>query len=144
VKRRAHKSRKVTSHKSRRTSPHKKQQGLSEGAVLLIFLVLISMIVIVFGAGSEVTKQDQIKLLNQFVIDAGEENGPAIIVGNSIDSDMLLTLANKDYGELKSLLGVTSDFVIYFEDDEGNLVEVLEKPCIGSASARVNGYRCDG
>ena len=126
------------------SSNRKKQQGLSDGMVLLIFLVLISVIIAVFSTESQVTRQDQVKLLNQLVIEAEEEDGPAIIVGGTLDKTMLLNFANKNYDELKGLLGVTSDFVIHFEDSEGNLVDIIGKPCIGSAYARVNGYRCDG
>jgi hypothetical protein len=38
---------------------------------------------------------------------------------------------------------VKSDFVIYFEDENGNLLLLAGKPCIGSSYASVNGYKCN-
>ena len=127
---------------SRRVSRQQKHNGISEGTVLALFLIFIVVLIIAFGTDSQTTKKDQIKLLNNLIIEREGEDGPAIIVGNNLDGDMLLKLANEDYTDLKALLGVTSDFVIHFEDENGNIVDVLDKPCIGSSSAKINGYTC--
>ena len=129
---------------SRKVSSSQKHKGLSDGAVIALFLIFVAIIIIVFGTDSQMTQKDQIKLLNTFVIETGEEGRSAIIVGNNLDRNMLLKLANEDYADLKALLEVTSDFVIHFEDENGNIVEVIDKPCIGSGNVKINGYTCGG
>jgi len=132
--------------KAANVSRRKRLSGVNDSSVMLFFLVFV-VVVVVFLSNVNVpetsTKQDHIKLLNILVVDDASENGPAIVVGNNLDTDMLIEFANTDYNEFRRLAGITSEFLIYFEDDAGYLVEVTDKPCIGSSYAQVNGQACD-
>jgi len=114
--------------------------GLGDGSIILIFIALVFLIIFFYGQNSVDT--DQKILLSKLVIDHKEEGGPAIIIGNKVDVDRLREISLTDYSELKSLIGITSEFVIYFEDGEGNILDLGDKPCIGSSYAQVNGHQC--
>ena len=136
-----------------------KHKGLdvSDSTILVTFIVFLVLIVFFFGEFGEVsevepisskvsqisTVSDQQLLLNQLFIDEEMDNGPAIIVGNVVSTLRLNNIAESDYDKLKDDLGVESEFVIYFEDAEGNLAEVMDTPCIGSGYATVNGHKCN-
>ena len=118
-------------------------RGLGDEAVLAIFLILVIVIVFFLGSSGIQVKQasgssgiqvrnDQ-KILLNYIID-----------GNSISNEKLLELMNADYTELKKRLGISSDFAIHFEDENGNLLQIGGKPCMGSGYVYVNGYKCNG
>ncbi len=63
----------------------------------------------------------------------GTNSSSAVIVHNKVEKDNLMKLANlsktvQGYMELKAQLGITSDFCIHFEDENGNLVDIDDSP----------------
>lgn len=119
---------------------------LSDATVLLLFLVVVVSIVFFYDEASSPEKSlqqgDPQMLLSKLVIDGNEASPVSLVVGNSVDSNVLNQISNTAYDQLKLKLGVKSDFVIYFEDQSGNLVMLGDRPCIGSSFALVNGHRC--
>ncbi len=59
-----------------------------------------------------------------------------------IEEESINRLSSMDYYELKSELGVKSDFSVYLVDDEGNVIPINGKTCIGSPKAKVAGKAC--
>tara|TARA_Y100000310_G_C20677543_1_gene813959 strand:+ start:816 stop:1157 length:342 start_codon:yes stop_codon:yes gene_type:complete len=108
----------------------KKHNGISDNLVLMMFLVFVILIVFFFSDTESQTKQDQKIIMN------------SIIAGDSINNEKILEFTNSEYHELKKRLGVNSEFVIHFEDENGNLIEIADKPCIGSSYALVGGHKC--
>ena len=51
-----------------------------------------------------------------------------IVIGNKVDDGRLKTFISNDYEEVKSQLGIRSDFCIHFEDEEGNIVDLNDHP----------------
>lgn len=122
------------------------RKTISDSTVLIIFLTLLLFIIFFFdssSASSNSVKDEQEKLLDLMVIQEEEEDGPAIVVGNVVDIERVSKLASADYSEIKGLAGITSEFVIYFEDEKGNVINIADKPCIGSYYAKVNGVNCN-
>ncbi len=62
---------------------------------------------------------------------------------NELLSEKVEHLDEIGYHEFKKELGLQSDFCIYFEDHEGNLVTINGmKSGIGSEKIKINGERC--
>ena len=130
----------------RKPGSKKNFRTVNDSAVLIAFLVILLFIIFSFGSQStqeNSVKDEQEKLLSLLVIPDEKEDGPAIVVGNFVDSERVSNLASKDYLEIKGLAGITSEFVIYFEDEKGKIINIAGKPCIGSSYARVNGVNCN-
>ena len=138
----------------RRSHPRKYRHSpydFNDATIMLVFIVFVVLVIFFFDSSKslqgaepsvfELRKENEM-LLSKLVIDHASENGQAIIVGNVVNAAMLSKVANTNYEQLKRLFGMDADFVIYFEDEEGNIVAVGEKPCIGSGYAYFNGRKC--
>ena len=63
---------------------------------------------------------------------------------NTLTQDKLLELSEMDYSELKQQLGLSSDFYIHLEDENGNPIPISNNTyCIGSPRGQVNGVNCN-
>ena len=75
----------------------------------------------------------------------GPEKSTGLIVGNRVDKEKLKQLSDMDYEELKQELNLKYDFCMYFEDEQGNIIDITKetgKFCIGSPDAKLNGIPC--
>ena len=57
---------------------------------------------------------------------ASAQNVITFIVGQEVDKDKLQEFAQTKYSDLKKQLGLTNDFCIHFEDQDGNLIDISE------------------
>ncbi|HII29495.1 TPA: hypothetical protein HA317_00330 [Candidatus Woesearchaeota archaeon] len=69
--------------------------------------------------------------------------GGASAVEGQLDKDQLLRLTELDYNQLKSQLGIENDFAIVLLDDNGNIIPIDGKMCIGKPGASVLGVKCE-
>ena len=65
------------------------------------------------------------------------------IKSTKVDDQKLGDALNLSYENLKQLLGINSDFCIYFEDEKGNIVPVRNKIGIGSSLVNFSGKGCN-
>ena len=74
---------------------------------------------------------------------AAEGTG-SLVESNELLEDKVKSLSNMDYDEFKHTLGLKSDFCIYFEDANGNLIKIdgVEHG-IGSEKIKINGKPCE-
>src|SRR3989344_2398598 len=71
------------------------------------------------------------------------DDGIRLVEENVLLEEKVENLDGMDYEEFKQALGLKSDFCIYFEDHEGNLVVIDGiKSGIGSEKIRINGEPC--
>ena len=71
-----------------------------------------------------------------FLIVAAE--GTGLVQSNELSEDKVKSLSNMDYDEFKHTLGLKSDFCVYFEDANGNLIRVDSvEPGIGSGKIKI-------
>ena len=76
------------------------------------------------------------------------DNSKLQIASNGvIDVTKVEALTNKDYATLKSELGIKNDFCVYFEDENGNIVQIKTATSntvsgIGSSNIKVGGNPC--
>lgn len=70
------------------------------------------------------------------------------LLQETIDEQRVQQLANTPYEELKQELGLTTDFCIHFEDENGNLIDVGGVYFIGAPNVEVTvgglTWKCDG
>ena len=66
-----------------------------------------------------------------------------VLESNELVAERVESLYRMDYNDVKSLAGIKSDFCIFFEDKDGNIVKIdgLE-PGIGSEKVKVGGKPC--
>jgi len=109
--------------------PYRKQKTSESKFLIAILIVLI----ILFFASSFYNKykirSDANAIINR------------IVVGDEVDEQALNRLMSKDYNELKKELGITKDFIVYFEDENNNPIEINGMYCFGYEEAALNGCR---
>jgi len=113
-----------------------------ESAVALI-LVLSVLVVLksFFTLPESVTRlsleQDAANVLSQLT------NGPLkFLESDQILEEKIRELSVRNYVELKEMLGIESDFCIFFEDSAGNIIDIEEVSRMGSDKILVNGLPC--
>jgi hypothetical protein len=66
-----------------------------------------------------------------------------LLESNELDDNRVRLLDRKDYEEVKGMLGVKNEFCIYFEDEDGEIVEIEGiGNGIGSSKIQINGEPC--
>lgn len=67
----------------------------------------------------------------------------SVVQSNELIEEKIRNLDKMDYNEAKNILGVESDFCIFFEDTTGSLVRIDDtNPAIGSNKIYINGEPC--
>ena len=101
-------------------------------------IILIMLIFATIALNSDNTK---LKDNNAKVITALKSSGTGLSVlkGNVVDSKKISEL---DYEQLKKEYDINSDFAIYFEDENHNIVTIEGNTCFGSPDIVVNGIAC--
>ena len=132
----AKKNKKMKSTKARKSIKKKpiafiyKKQKSSEARFLIAVLVVL---IIIFFASS---------FYNKYKINSeADAIINKIVVGDEVNEQALNSFMSKDYNELKKELGITKDFIIYFEDEDENLIQVNGMYCFGYEEATLNGCR---
>ncbi len=127
----------------------KKAQTWSTDALVAVFIFLFIAIAIMFIAGNlvESKKFEQLsaegELISEGITSPKVPEVPGFIEGTKLNKEKLEEFTNTSYNDLKSLLGLSSDFCIHIEDDEGYLINVTENITgVGSPKAKVSGVRC--
>ncbi|MBN2454174.1 hypothetical protein JXB11_01375 [Candidatus Woesearchaeota archaeon] len=77
------------------------------------------------------------------ILSTSQNESIGFLLGGKVNQDKLENFAAMDYNETKKILGVSSDYCIYFEDDEGNVVNVSGSVIgVGSGKGTVGGVIC--
>jgi hypothetical protein len=127
---------------------------------VVIFLVIFT---IFFAVLSRNAQDDTTSVLSEeaeLLVNKLTKNDPAlidserdinIVEDGNLNDKKIDDLVGKDYEELKSLLGVKGDFCIYFEDENGNIInmsaelqdpEIADRLGFGSEDVLINGLPC--
>jgi len=126
-------------------------QTMSADALIAVALFMVAIIFFFAlsnddsGSSSIINLESESSKLVSAV--AGTRNATTTFVsGSTVDQTKLQKLVDElDYPQLKDELGVTADFCIHFEDEDGNLIEIQEgAPALGSGYASVGGRPCRG
>ena len=105
-----------------------KGQTWSTDAIIAVSLFIGVLIVFFYIAGflSQGQKYDELtaegEKIPQSLTFADNSSGLAFIKGNRIDNDKLEFFALQEYDQIKKRLGITNDFCLHFEDQEGKIL----------------------
>ena len=120
----------------------KKKEWLNFNKAMLLLLIisLFAIIKTAFMPDSELAKEAEI-ILDKLTNGNGEIN---LLNANELVEEKVIELHQMDYNNVKSMLGVKSDFCVYFEDISGNVITIDGiSPGIGSNRIYVNGKPCN-
>ena len=126
----------------KRNQAAKKKEWLNFNKAMLLLLI-ISLFVIIktaFISDAGLEKEAEI-VLDKLTNGNGEIN---LLNANELVEEKVIELHQMDYNNVKSMLGVKSDFCVYFEDISGNVITIDGiSPGIGSNRIYVNGKPCN-
>lgn len=132
----------------------KKSQMWSLDSIIatVVFISALSAFIIIISTDFGTIKADDLKseadLIPRMLVTV-EENEVSLIESGKISHNKLKRIMGYEYDDLKSKLGVRSDFCIYFEDMEGNLINIShilsEGESVAVGNSRINvsdGIQC--
>jgi len=115
--------------------------------IMLAIVVFIGAIFVAYsilsgskGSAAKDLEQDANKVLSSI---ASEDSEVSIVNGVELDETKLQQLLGEDYNAIKEKIRAGSDFCIFLEDEEGNIVYISNKPGIGSDKIEISGVPCD-
>lgn len=105
---------------------HKRKQGQSWSIDAIIGVIIFILVIAIFyGSISSKTTSD----VNNLEQDAkvltsklGQDDNTAILEEGTISKAKLTELCDKPYEQVKKELNIQSDFCIYIEDENGNII----------------------
>ena len=122
-----------------------KEKRLLDFNRAILLLLIISIFIIIKAAFNPAPSLESLEQEANIVL-AKLTDGNAqisLLSSNQISIEKLEMLDKMEYGEVKGILGVKSDFCIYFEDTTGNIVRIDDiSPGIGSDKISIDGEPC--
>jgi len=114
----------------------------------IFILVLIAFYAIFSNDSSGNSQKDLEKSAEEIIISLDANSGKqksAVVVDGKIDENKLTELSQEDYQELKRILGVSDDFCIYIEDENGRIIPINGTFVgVGGDSITIDGTPCNG
>ena len=120
-----------------------KEKRLLDFNKAIILLLIISIFIIIKAALAPQTYslEQEANIVLAKLTDGNAQI--SLLSSNQISIEKLEMLDKMEYGEVKGILGVKSDFCIYFEDTTGNIVRIDDiSPGIGSDKISIDGEPC--
>ncbi|MBU4284004.1 MAG: hypothetical protein KJ968_02760 [Nanoarchaeota archaeon] len=111
-------------------APPPKKQKSSEARFLIAVLAIL---IIIFFISSFYSRY-KVKSEAEIIINK-------LIVGDEVNEQALNSFMSTDYNELKKELGITKNFLVYFEDEDEIIIPVNGRYCFGYEEAALNSCR---
>ncbi len=95
----------------------------------IVFISAITAFILVLSSNYSFYGIEEIKYESEVVpqkLLTSENTEISILTDNLVDLEKLKTLQEYEYEELKSLLGVQGDFCIFFENSDGEVVNLSQ------------------
>lgn len=126
----------------------RKSQVMSLDVMISVGLFLLAAIMLYYFVGMGSDSQindlvfDEAKRIPD-LLSSPRDDSLSFIVGGKIDNDKLKDFISSDYNNTRQSLGITSDFCLYLEDEEGYIVNLSEGIIsYGSGKSTVGGKQC--
>lgn len=110
----------------------------------VVFIAAIAAFLIIVSFNSSKSAEElkaEAENVPRMLLDTSD-SGVYIVEDNEVDVDKLKVLKDYDYDALREKLGLTGDFCIFFEDEEGNIIDVSrligDGSGVGIGSADIN------
>lgn len=108
--------------------------------MMLIFIIALIILILSVLNPHQKEYQEAKKISEKLM----SEEGYNLVSGNVIVEEKLDQVIKTPYNELKHNLKVTKDFCVYFEDSDGNIIELRSGiKGIGSDEIMLNGQPCN-
>ena len=127
----------------------KKAQTWSTDVIIGVTIFLIMSILVLFIVGNffESKKFENLagegELISRGIRTSPGQNAPGFLDGAKLNKGRLDSFANLTYAQIKSAYGLSSDFCIHLEDENGNLINITGNLTgIGSPKAKISGREC--
>ncbi len=126
--------------------PKKREWFNFDKAMLLLIILVLFVILKTFFAPPETVQlltdlEQEAEVVLNTLTDGNTEI--SLLSSDEVIDEKIENFDQMDYDEIKDILGVKSDFCIYFEDVTGNLVKINDVDLgIGSDKIRINGNPC--
>ena len=130
--------RKHRHHKIQRTLRSKVNHENIEHKVFYALLIIIAIIIGFFVVTTYSSKPAN---ENDIFEKIAMGQGAAFLRDNQIDT-IALEQFDQKYYQLKSQNGISSDFYVYFEDQNGNIIDVDGQKCFGYENAKETNPKC--
>lgn len=125
-----------------------KAQTISADAMIAVGLFSVAIIMFFSFSGDSIGERkaedlqtESSKLLS--AISGSRNVSHGFLIGTKVDQEKLNKLTNLSYAQLKQAIGLSADFCIYFEDSDGNLIEIRDGVAgLGSRYVEVAGTLC--
>ncbi|MBI2140820.1 hypothetical protein HYU16_00185 [Candidatus Woesearchaeota archaeon] len=133
----------------KKRSSLKKAQTWSTDAIVGVVLFFIAVVLLYYLTGPISENRQTAKLQADAdklpsILGTSQNLTGTFIDGAKVDVGKLATASNASYENLKSLLGIESEFCIYFEDEKGNIVPMQgDRAGIGSPLVNISGKGCN-
>jgi len=120
-------------------------------AAIFVLALIIFFYVISLSTEKNIVEElklEGVKIPLKFVSSSEGNNDTLVfIIGNKVDKEKLQQIASMSYYDLKRKLGIKNDFCIYFEDENGNLINIsdivgIPVAGIGSPNVTISGIQC--
>ena len=70
--------------------------------------------------------KSEAQIIPQMLLASNQTSDFSVAQDNRIELERVKQIQDQDYDELRSLFGIKGEFCVYFEDNEGNLVNISE------------------
>lgn len=126
----------------------KKGQGWSIDVIIAItiFIIVIGSIIFISVSQSKIGTVKQLKTKGDIIYKTLSSNKQVKFINNSaVDIPALCATIQKNYNDIKKEVGLSEDFCIYFEDENGSLIYLdnnQQVPGIGSGRFTINNKPC--
>lgn len=116
--------------------------------VLLAVVIFVSVILVFYvtmNAKEKVGLADLESEARDLKVALEQDADFGFIKADTIDEQKFQAFvdnATYNYSGLKNKLGVKGDFCVFYEDAEGHIIVVDNKPGIGNSSVLIDGYPC--
>ncbi len=126
----------------------KKAQTWSTDAIVAVVMFFTAVILLFYLSGPVAKNRQSERLQSEAeslpaTLSSQQNLSSIFIQGSKINEQKLSEAINMSYDNLRSLLGIYSDFCIYLEDENGNVVPIGGKRGIGSPLANISGKSCN-
>lgn len=146
--------------KAKRAATAIRLKSFDDKAAVFAFIVFLVVVIFLFDAladqkaffhGTKATKATkkaltkemvETQVLSKLIIESKAQDGTGFIVKDTLDPELLEHFSSKGYEQIKKGLRIDADFAIHFEDENGNIVPIGDKMCIGSENVNIQGTPC--
>jgi hypothetical protein len=126
----------------------RKAQTWSTDTIVAVAIFAFVIIFVFYFVGTQQKSQNIEDMQSEStkipaIVSSPQKENTSFIENNKVSKEKLASFTNMSYDEIKQKLGLRYDFCIYFEDEEGKIINLTYgRPGVGSPNTSVAGAVC--